>query len=310
MRKKTNEEFIKQVEELVGNEYNFLEPYKKALESISVKHEKCGNVYSVQPANFLNGQRCPKCRLKSRTKTHNQFVSDVKEMYGDEYIVKGEYRKTHSKLDILHNECGEVISIAPSDLLSGHGCSYCAGNKQRTNHEFVKDMEKEHGHIELKTKYQSVNSPIKYVCNKCGATNKTTPKMLYKGHVCCSNITSFGEEEVKQFLLESNVTFSQQKRFDDCRNKYTLPFDFATYTDNGKLYALIEYDGIQHFRYREDSVISGKESYLRTRKTDKIKNKYCEENNIKLIRIPYFKKNKINNILTTQLKEIIPSQAI
>ena len=34
---------------------------------------------------------------------------------------------------------------------------------------------------------------------------------------------------------------------------------------------------------------------------DKIKNKFCKENNIKLIRIPYWKKNNINIILDNLL---------
>jgi hypothetical protein len=46
----------------------------------------------------------------------------------------------------------------------------------------------------------------------------------------------------------------------------------------------IEYDGEQHFR---ENNIWGKESFVRTKKHDKIKNEYCDKNNIRLIRIRF-----------------------
>ena len=49
---------------------------------------------------------------------------------------------------------------------------------------------------------------------------------------------------------------------------------------------LIEYDGIQHFEARESSW-NTTENLLKTQKRDQIKNEWCKNNNIPLIRIPY-----------------------
>ena len=38
-----------------------------------------------------------------------------------------------------------------------------------------------------------------------------------------------------------------------------------------------------------------------TKRHDKIKNEYCKNNNIELIRIPYYEKENIYNILTDKL---------
>jgi Zn ribbon nucleic-acid-binding protein len=59
--RKTNDEFIKAVYDLVGNEYVFLEDYINNETKIKVKHQICGFDYKVKPIKFLSGQRCPKC---------------------------------------------------------------------------------------------------------------------------------------------------------------------------------------------------------------------------------------------------------
>ena len=48
---------------------------------------------------------------------------------------------------------------------------------------------------------------------------------------------------------------------------------------------IIEYDGEQHFKPID--VWGGEEALSNTRERDLIKNKYCFDNNIPLIRIPY-----------------------
>ena len=59
--RKSNIIFIKQVQSLVGGEYEFLDNYIDNATKIRVKHNMCGNVYEVKPSNFLQGHRCPYC---------------------------------------------------------------------------------------------------------------------------------------------------------------------------------------------------------------------------------------------------------
>lgn len=63
---------------------------------------------------------------------------------------------------------------------------------------------------------------------------------------------------------------------------------------------MIEYDGELH--YRSSSIFGGDEALNRIKKNDMIKSNWCIENNIKLIRISYKKKNKIFKILSLELK--------
>ena len=109
------------------------------------------------------------------------------------------------------------------------------------------------------------------------------------------NKTSIGEKLIKNFLDTNFITYEREKRFDDCKNKNPLPFDF--YLPDYNL--CIEYDGELHFKSPE--IFGGLERLKSTKKNDRIKNKWCKDNNIRLLRINYLKKNKINRILNERI---------
>lgn len=62
---------------------------------------------------------------------------------------------------------------------------------------------------------------------------------------------------------------------------------------------LIEYDGEQHFRATE--YMGGEKKWKENQIRDKLKNAYCLENNITLIRIEYTQFNNIETILEQKL---------
>ena len=62
----------------------------------------------------------------------------------------------------------------------------------------------------------------------------------------------------------------------------------------------IEFDGSQHFYPFDDSEYY-KNEFVKLQLNDKIKNEYCLNNNIKLIRIPYTEIKNINVILKKEL---------
>lgn len=80
-------------------------------------------------------------------------------------------------------------------------------------------------------------------------------------------------------------------------------FDFAIIDNNEKVTTLIEYDGRQHFEPISD--FGGEEGFKITQNNDSIKNKYCKNNNIPLLRIPYWDFDNIELILNNFLYEIL-----
>jgi len=89
----------------------------------------------------------------------------------------------------------------------------------------------------------------------------------------------------------------EKKKFESCVNKNNnkLPFDFYLNDYN----ICIEYDGQHHFQIV--SKYGGEDFFKKVQDHDVIKTKWCLENNIKLIRMPYKKKNKIFKILSTEI---------
>lgn len=74
---------------------------------------------------------------------------------------------------------------------------------------------------------------------------------LQQGNVSsCGCLRSKGEEKIKKILEENNIKFKQQYKFNNCifpDTKYPAIFDF--YVENKYL---IEYDGEQHFYYKNN----------------------------------------------------------
>ncbi len=117
----------------------------------------------------------------------------------------------------------------------------------------------------------------------------------------CSKSESTLEYKVETEIKKYCSKYEKQKRFDNCRNTKTnamLSFDFYI----PELNTCIEVDGEQHFKktFVGFSKNTRKQDTLEDRqKRDKIKNIFCMENNIKLLRIPYteFSDNNYINII-------------
>lgn len=83
-----------------------------------------------------------------------------------------------------------------------------------------------------------------------------------------------------------NIEYKTEKTYKDLlsKNGGFLRFDFLLCLDN-KENILIELDGEQHYKPCEK--FGGEESFQNLKENDALKDKYCKEHNIPLIRIPY-----------------------
>jgi len=90
---------------------------------------------------------------------------------------------------------------------------------------------------------------------------------------------SAGEKRIADYLDRKTIGFEFQKRYQDCRDKNVMPFDF--YLPDYNL--IIEFDGYQHY-YEVRQF--GKLDYIQ--RHDVMKTEYCQTNGINIIRIPYW----------------------
>jgi hypothetical protein len=112
----------------------------------------------------------------------------------------------------------------------------------------------------------------------------------------CKNgrVGSAGEVKVKNILEEMEIEYMYNTSHKVRSKKSLLCWDFIITDWDGRGenddYLFIEYDGKQHFEpatFGGMSKEKAEEAFKKTQQYDKIKNDFCEENNLLLLRIPY-----------------------
>jgi len=181
---------------------------------------------------------------------------------------------------------------------------------ERDNPDFEDELALLYGYfsddIDGETSYEFVNidAPkgkiiIRHNCDKCNNHEWAVTKIsfLHLGSRCPVCQESKGETKVRNFLLENNIIFKRQFGFNDLHYG-KLKFDFAIFSNEDRLVPLflIEFDGEFHYLN-----IFGEEKLKDSQQRDLLKNEYCKEHNINLIRIPYWEKENIEKILEKKI---------
>lgn len=108
----------------------------------------------------------------------------------------------------------------------------------------------------------------------------------------CGCLNSAGEEKITKILQENNVHYKTQYEFPNLKGDYNcLRFDFAILNLDNSIKCLIEYQGDQHYRKWGNESL---ERFEKRKEYDNMKRKYCLDNNIHLIEIPYTDFNKLD----------------
>ena len=309
-KKLTTEEFIERAKEAHGDKYDYSKvKYINSRTKVIIICKKHGEFEQV-PAKHLYGSCCEKCSYEYRAnnlKSNNEsFINIAKEIHKNKYNYSHvEYKNAHIKVIIICPIHGK-FKQRPSEHLHGNGCAKCgikkvSSAKLLNNNIFISRSELKHGNKYDYSKINYVNSKTKVIiiCKEHGEFKQRPAKHIH-GQGCPKCNTYKGEEKIKLYLKENNVSFTQQKTFKDCKYKALLKFDF--YLPDHR--ALIEFDGEQHFKPVQFAGISLKkaeDNFKEQLIKDAIKDKYCEDNNIELIRIQYTEFDRIEEILKKTL---------
>lgn len=294
---KTNEEWVSQVYDLVGEEYTFLEDYVTARTLIKVKHNTCGHTYKVCPDKFRIGRRCPKCSGKYR-RTNEDFLEWAKEVVGDEYTFLSPYVNLKTHIEVIHNECGYKYKMNPGHFIhSGKRCPKCAGVLKMTDAEYAEKVSAVWGdEYEILGKYDGYHKKIEVRHTPCGKIYNIPASSLLKRRSCLCSSRSLGEISVARVLDSLNVSYIEEWRIG---NKLRADFYLPKYR------AVIEFDGKQHFEPRE--AFGGEDAYREVVFRDKVKDHYCDYTSIKMLRIPYWRysniKEEVENFIYTLERE-------
>lgn len=231
-----------------------------------------------------------------RRKTTEQFIEEARSKWSDKYDYSLTiYTTRKNKIKVIYNGIiyeqlpSNHMRYAPEKLDTPMTTDFFIKksielNGDKYNYDYVKVI--------------SSNKKVIIICNKEGHGEfSQTPHSHIQGKGCPKCRESKGSKIIKSILDKNNIKYQQEHKFSDCINKQELPFDFFIESIN----TCIEFDGVQH--YKPVTIFGGDKKYEITKLNDSIKDKYCIDNNINLVRISYKEINKISGIIENILNK-------
>jgi hypothetical protein len=303
----TTEEFIEHAKKVHGDKYGYEKVfYQGRKEKVTITCLEHGDFKQLPNNHIYLKYGCPKCSSikihKNNILTTEQFIKKAILIHGDKYDYgKIIYKKHDIEVIIICPEHGDFKQVA-NNHLNGSGCPKCAGNIKFNKDTFIERARLVHGDKYNYSKVEYKNSKIKViiVCYKHGEFLQTPDNQL-RGRGCLICGESSGEKLIKRYLYQNNINFVPEKSFSDLRGigGGLLRYDFYLPDFN----ICIEYDGPQHFskKYCEKNYGTYKSNYNTLKFHDRKKSRYCKKHGIKLIRIPYYYKSKIKEIINFNL---------
>ena len=261
----------------------------------------CGKHYEkIAIAAIHKGIWCKECsKMKSlvnrsgqtRLKTADEVAEIVNSKNKIFHLDKEAYSgSTHIPTKIYCDECGGFHMLPVNAIMNrkNPGCPLSArqrANKARTltMHKWF-DVEKAlewirtNLHAVVLDKIDSMTphkSKIRVRCLSCGRIWTSTLQTLYRyGHGC----------GCERKIAESMAVDEFSKRFKDSIREYRIKIGKTTYRFDAfdpVAKVAFEFDGIQHF----EPVKAWRNDLEQNRKNDRIKEKWCEGNGVRLVRV-------------------------
>lgn len=258
--------------------------------------------YCHNPLRFDKSNPYTIQNIKLWCKLNNKPFELVSETYNG--------NSKHLEWHCLEPECGEIFKANWQNISQHKKCSYCSGKKvglsnclATKNSEIAREW------------HPTKNGELTPYDITCGNSKiniwwqcLVDPKHIWRtkvlnrtsGNGCPECNKSKGEKQLDNILTKYNIPHDRQYTFDDLRGigNGLLKFDIPVFwnEEKTKLRMLIEYDGIFHYEKQYDD-----DSFETLQIHDKLKNDYCQKNNIELLRIPYWDFDNIKQILDQHL---------
>jgi len=283
------EDFEKRLNEMYNGKFTLVN-YTNYGTPCEIKHTKCGNIFTIRPINIIDRiheDKCKHCGLSNAIgkKTLEQFKNDVKEKFGDDYTILGnEYINNKTKILTRHNLCNTEFMISPNSLLyNKNPCPNCCYKLRKspnikTTESFKREVKEIDPDYEFLGEY--INNKYKSLFKHltCGNEFEMRPNDFQQGYRCphCSKGTNKKVNLIEKIFESNNIEYIKEQSFEGCSYKRSLKFDY--YLPDYRL--LIEIDGVGHYKnihnenFNTDQIIR-----------DWIKNYWCREHDVKLLRI-------------------------
>ena len=263
---------------------------------------ECGTLQTIVISNLTTGKtkQCKKCKQKN-TKTPNNFIDITGKKFNNLTVIKRDDTVTFPVKWICKCDCGNIISVLGSEIRSGHTRSCCCLQKESARQKVIDLTGKRFGKLTVIERAENRNNKVYWKC-LCDCGNYTTVnsmKLLHNLTHSCGCMKSYGEYVVKSIFTQNNIDYISERNYFNLKGSKgaKLRFDFIVNPNNNPY--IIEIDGEQHFGLNREKY-NNIDRYNQLHINDMIKNNYCFDNHITLIRIPI---KEINNI---KLIDLLP----
>jgi hypothetical protein len=254
--------------------------------------------------------KCPHCPyrcsynsyLQRHIKMVHDKIKDLKCSICDYMTCKNSNLKHHIKA--IHDKIKDFECV-----ICPYKCSQNITLQQHIKqvHDKIKDFEcikcpyMTSKNSNLKTHIKQVHDKIKdFKCSICDYRCSTNSSLTLHIKVCTGKINcSSGELAVMNVLKALNITYLYDSSYGNVRHKGLLKWDFVIETSGEPLF--IEYDGECHtlpIRYGGISQEKAESNLKSSKIRDKIKDDYCDNNGLLLLRIPYYEKENIISLVS------------
>ena len=318
---KSHDKFIKDIIKINPN-IEVIGQYVNMDTKVQVQCLIDGYIWNADPRKLYRGVQCAVCSNRKVIEGINDINTTRPDLV--QYF-KNKNEATHYTsgsekiIDVICPECGYEDTIKIENLSRfGFSCNGCYEKKygrkrvpygywnKNTMQQYLNENRSGYKLLDIKTQSDDGSSILK-VFVKC-QNEKHPPYWAYwqnitSGYMCflcyIESSMSKGERAAEQVFKKYNYTYETQKRFDDCRDKYTLPFDF--YLSDYNL--IIEIMGEQH--EHPIDYFGGKEAFKKCIIHDKIKRDYLKSHNIDILDIWYYEFDKMEELITNKIKSIL-----
>lgn len=257
------------------------------------KCDVCGTYRPVRVSALLNGTST------SCSKTCSNNLAGM--TFGRWTVLKRDLSQPRNY--ICKCACGTIKSIYGGSLKNGLskscGCLKSENNKRKNRENARQRIGEKWGKLTI-LDVEPKNNKYYYKCKcECGNEVMVWGQRLFSGQTTsCGCINSKANELMAKILEKYNIPFVREYRFQDCRDKAPLPFDFALFNKQDELIGLIENNGSLHYS-TSGTGWDTPERLLVQQKHDYIKRKFSEENKIPFLVIPYQYFNELETFLVT-----------
>lgn len=281
--KYTTEDFIRLSREVHGNKYDYslvnYDGLKRKVKIVCPIHGQFDQTASAH----IKGCGCPTCsgfylngeRIKFDLNKFLELSTKSHKINYNYENVAFTYRT--DKVKIICPIHGEFKQGAYYHAKGGN-CPKCVGGRKLDANEFIEKSREVHGnkYDYSKINYVNYSTKVCIICKHHGEFWQTPNNHLF-GAGCPSCPQSNLEGEMRNFLINHNIRFEQEKTFDWLRYKKKLFLDFYLPDYN----IAIECQGLQHFNSVD--LFGGESFYNLTLKRDKAKFELCTEHGIKIL---------------------------